>query len=46
MAEITKMEMGEILRKRLQEAGPDQLREMVQMFAEALMSRLSWNVTS
>ncbi|MBT8336610.1 MAG: IS256 family transposase [Gemmatimonadetes bacterium] len=37
MAEITKMEMGEILRKRLQEAGPDQLREMVQMFAEALM---------
>lgn len=38
MAEITKMEMGEILRKRLLEAGPDQLREMVQMFAEALMS--------
>lgn len=38
MTEITKMEMSEILRKRLMEAGPDQLREMVQMFAEALMS--------
>lgn len=38
MTEITKMEVGEILRNRLQEAGADQLREMVQMFAEALMS--------
>lgn len=37
MTEITKMEVGEILRNRLQEAGADQLREMVQMFAEALM---------
>lgn len=37
MTEITKMEMGEILRNRLLEAGPDQLREMVQMFAESLM---------
>jgi len=37
MTEITKMEMGEILRKRFEEAGADQLREMVQMFAEALM---------
>lgn len=37
MTEITGMEVGEILRNRLQEAGADQLREMVQMFAEALM---------
>lgn len=38
MTEITKMEAATILRKRLDEAGSDQLREMVQMFAEALMS--------
>lgn len=38
MTEITKMEAATMLRKRLEEAGTDQLREMVQMFAEALMS--------
>lgn len=38
MTEMTKMEAATILRKRLEEAGTDQLREMVQMFAEALMS--------
>ncbi len=38
MAEITKMEVGAMLRKQLEESGADQLREMVQMFAEALMS--------
>lgn len=37
MTEITRMEVGAILRKHLEEAGSDQLREMVQMFAEALM---------
>jgi putative transposase len=37
MTEITKMEAATILRKHLEEAGSDQLREMVQMFAEALM---------
>lgn len=38
MTEITKMEAAAMLRKRLEEAGTDQLREMVQMFAETLMS--------
>lgn len=38
MAEITTMEMAAALRKHLECSGEDQLREMVQMFAEALMS--------
>lgn len=37
MTEITKMEAATILRKHLEEGGSDQLRDMVQMFAEALM---------
>ncbi|MCR9076683.1 MAG: IS256 family transposase [bacterium] len=35
---MTKMDAAAILRKHLEGAGSDQLREMVQMFAEALMS--------
>ena len=38
MTEMTKMDAAAILRKHLEGAGSDQLREMVQMFAEALMS--------
>ena len=38
MTEMTKMDAAAILRKLLEGAGSDQLREMVQMFAEALMS--------
>ena len=38
MTEITTMDAAEIMRKHLEDAGPDQLREMVRFFAEALMS--------
>ena len=45
MTEITKMEMGAILRRQLEESGPDQHREMAQMCAEALIGRGA-NLTS
>ncbi len=38
MTEMTTMDAAEIMRKHLEDAGPDQLREMVRFFAEALMS--------
>ena len=38
MTEMMTMDAAEIMRKHLEEAGEDQLREMVRFFAEALMS--------
>ena len=38
MTEMTTMEFAEFMRKHLEEAGEDQLREMVRFMAESLMS--------
>ncbi len=38
MTEMTTMEFAEFMRKHLEDAGEDQLREMVRFFAEGLMS--------